>query len=548
MFRAGNGGGCKGFYGLFSIGEVPITGEDRSLPADLAIVNANVRTMNPKFPVAWAIAVEKGKITKVGTTHEITQLVGKHTKVIDLHGKTVVPGLIDTHIHVTDFGRCLLWLDLTEADSIVDMQRLIREKAKGTPTGKWIVGRGWNETRFKEKRLPNRADLDAASPDNPVILYREAAMTCAVNSKAIALAEVTEQTAVPQGGAIGKNQNGELTGIFRDTATSLIWQAVPEPTLDELTDASALALRKIVEAGITSIHWILISPTEMEIVKRLHAERKLPVRVNVIVPYEFLKEAEGFQSTDPAMLRFGGVFITSDGYLDSKTAALTQPYSDDPGNSGKMLLNEAELTASVKQALDLGLQPVIHAMGDRAVETALKVIEQTAHGEAVRFRMEQAAVLNKQLIKRLRDSGVVVTVQPTVISTEFAVWSAMARLGAERAKLLHPLKTLLSEGIKVAGGSDCPMEPLDPLLGMHEAVNRASFPEQRLTAEEALRMYTSDAAYCSGEEETKGSLEVRKLADLTVLSADPFAVPAGKIRDIKVEMTIVNGKIVSASS
>ena len=206
---------------------------------------------------------------------------------------------------------------------------------------------------------------------------------------------------MPSGGAVDKDpQTGKLTGIFRDTATSLIWQAVPEPTVEELVDAAALACRKIAEAGITSIHWILISSSELQIVKRLHAERKLPIRVNVIVPYEFLKEAKGFQSSDTAMLRLGGVFITTDGYLDSKTAALIEPYSDDPSNSGKMLLNEAELAASVKQALGLGLQPVIHAMGDRAVEAALKVIEQTASGEAVRFRMEQAAVLNKQLIER----------------------------------------------------------------------------------------------------------------------------------------------------
>ncbi|MGA2386517.1 MAG: amidohydrolase [Candidatus Bathyarchaeia archaeon] len=515
------------------------------MSADLALINANVRTMNPRKPDAQAVAIKKNRIVKVGTNQEITALIGKGTRVISLNGKTVIPGLIDTHIHVADFGRCLLWLDLTSADSIKELQRMISEKAKQTPSGKWIIGRGWNENRFREKRTVNVSDLDEAAPDNPVILYREAAMVCAVNGKALTLAGVNEQTAVPSGGSIDKApQTGKITGIFRDTATSLVWQAVPEPIVDELVEAAALACREIVEAGITSIHWILISQNESQIVQRLHAEGKLPVRVNVIVPYEFLKETDGFEPADLSMLRVGGVLITTDGYLDSKTAALEQAYSDDPDNRGKLLLTQQELAASVKRVLALGLQPVIHAMGDEAVDEVLKVIEQAqaASSKGIRFRMEQAALLNSGLIRRLKAQAVVVTVQPTVIATEFAVWSAAAHLGVERARWLHPLKTLLDAGVKVAGGSDCPMEPLNPLLGVQEAVQRASFSEQRLSVEEALRMYTLDAAYCSGEEKVKGSIEEGKLADLTVLSEDPMLVSPDEIKSINVEMTIVNGK------
>ena len=248
---------------MYSIGEVYRLGENMRLSADLAIINANVRTMNPNQPFAQAVAIKRNRIILVGTNQEINKVVGKKTKVINLDGKTVIPGLIDTHIHVADFGRCLLWLDLTSADSIENLKRLVSEKAKQTPAGKWIIGRGWNENRFKEKRLPNLSDLNKASPDNPVILYREAAMICAINSKALTLAGVTTQTAVPSSGAIDKNpQTGELTGILRDTATSLIWQVVPEPTVDELVDAAAVACQKIVEAGITSIHWILTSQSE----------------------------------------------------------------------------------------------------------------------------------------------------------------------------------------------------------------------------------------------------------------------------------------------
>jgi predicted amidohydrolase YtcJ len=520
-------------------------GENSSLPADLALINANVRTMNPYQPVAQAIAVKKNQIILVGTNQEINSVIGKKTKVISLKGKTVTPGLIDTHIHVADFGRCLLWLDLRPADSIKGLKRLLQEKARQTHAGKWIIARGWDESHFSEKRLPEVSDLNEAAPDNPVILFREAAMICAVNSKALTLAGVTELTAVPPGGAIDKNpRTGELTGIFRDTATRLIWQAVPEPTVDELVDASALAIQKIAEAGITSIHWILISRNELEIIQRLKTEGKLSIRVNVIVPCEFLNETAGFKTKDRSMLRVGAVFVTTDGYLDSKTAALMQPYSDEPGNRGKLLLTEQELASAVNEVLGLGLQPVLHAMGDKAIDTALKVIEQNKPAKDVRFRLEQAAVLNEELIKRLQASNAVVTVQPTVIETEFAVWSAETRLGLKRAKWLHPLKTLINLGVKVAGGSDCPMEPLSPLLGMGQAVSRASFPEQRLTIEEATRVYTIDAAYCSSEENLKGSIEEGKVADLTVLSEDPFTVAPEEISTISVEMTIVNGKTV----
>jgi hypothetical protein len=530
---------------MFSIGEVHKLGENCRLSADLALINANVRTMNPSQPLAQAVAVTENRIVKVGTNQDINPLIGKSTRVISLNGKTVIPGLIDTHIHVADFGRCLLWLDLTSVYSIEELQCLLSDKAKQTPAGKWIIGRGWNQTRFKEKRLPTVSDLNEASPNNPVILYHEAAMICAVNSKALTLAGVTEQTAVPSGGAIDTNPlTGEPTGILRDTATSLIWQVVPEPTADELLEASALACQKIVEAGITSVHWILLSQNELPMIQRLHTERKLPIRVNVIVPYEFLKETIDFQSTDNSMLNLGGVVISTDGYLDSKTAALMQPYSDEPSNSGATLLTEQELAASVGRVLSLGLQPVIHAMGDKAIDTALKVIEQTASTKGVRFRIEQAAVLNGELIKRLKAEKIVVSVQPTVIAAEFAVWSAATRLGVERAKWLHPLKTLLKEGVKVAGGSDCPMEPLSPLVGVREAVLRRSFPEQRLTVEEALRLYTVDAAYSSGEENVKGSIEYGKAADLTILSNDPLAAQPDQLGDISVETTIIDGKMV----
>lgn len=509
------------------------------MSADLALLDANVRTINPAQPRAQAVAVKADKIVKVGNNQEVTALIGEATKVLRLDGKTVLPGLIDTHIHVADYGRMLLWIDLTPAQSIPDLQALLKQKAAQTSAGKWIIGQGWNENRLK--RLPTTADLDVAAPNNPVVLYREAAMICVANTQALALVGVTEQTEAPIGGTIDR-QNGKLTGVFRDTAANLIWQAIPEPTQDDLLNATVLALQKIVAAGITSIHWLVLSEMELPIIQKLHDQSKLPVRVNVVVPESLLGKAQLLQSSDPSILQFGGVTVSVDGYLDSKEAALSEPYSDDASNRGKLLCSGKALATSVQRILTAGVQPILVAMGDRAIDEALKVIEQSPKGK-IRFRIEQAAVLNADLVKRLKEMQVVVTIQPKMISTEFTVWSAQERLGLERSRWLHPLQTLFDAGVHVASGSDCPMEPLNPMLGMQEAVARQAFPEQRLSPEEAIRMYTYDAAYSSGEEKQKGSIEEGKLADFTVLNSDPAITVPAKIKDIRVSIVIVGGKI-----
>ena len=517
--------------------------KNRILSADLALINTNIITMNPNQPKAQAVAITKNKIVKVGTNKQIGQLINEETKVLNFEGKTVVPGLIDTHLHVADYGRCLMWLDLTAVQSISELQKMLKEKANQTSSVRWIIGRGWNQDRFKEKRMPTTADLDTATPNNPVIIYHETAMICAVNTKALQVAGVTNQTPLPKGGVIEKNPaTDELTGIFRDGATNLIWQAVPEPTASELLEATDLACQKISAVGITSVHWLVLSEVELEIIQNLHTLGRLPFRVNIVVPQELLEKTIGFKTNNVSVLRFGGTTIDTDGYLDSKEAALFEPYNDEPKNSGKLLCTREELAASIAKVLAAGVQPIILAMGDKAIDMTLKVIEQTKYG-IVRFRIEQAAVLNKDLINRLKKQEVVVSVQPKVISTEFSVWSAIQRLGLKRARWLHPLKTLLNEGVKVAGGSDCPMEPLSPLLGIQEVVLRKEFPEQRLSIEEALGMYTLAAAYSSSEENVKGSIEEGKLADLTVLSADLMAVEPEKIKDIKVEFVIIDGKI-----
>ena len=497
--------------------------------------------MDSSQPSAEAVAIKKDRIVKVGTTKEINSWIGKDTTVINLQGKTVVPGLTDSHIHVADYGKFLTWLDLKDADSITELQRRLRERVQKIPEGRWIIGSGWNQTRFAEKRYPNSQDMDEDSPNNPVILYHECGRVCLVNSKALELAGVTNETSVPAGGTIEKEaETGEPTGILRENATDLVWKTIPEPSENELIESVSLACEKIVEAGVTSVHWIVESSAEVSIAQRLRSENRLPLRVQVIAPANILDQLDSTAGTL-------GVKVFVDGSLAARTAALKEPYIGSPSTKGQLLYSQKELDTLVAKTHKANIGLVMHVMGDQAIDMTLSAIEKAlmeAPRKDHRHRLEHASVLNKELIGRIKKLGITISVQPKCVISEFLVWSAVDRLGSKRARLLYPLKTLINEGIRVVGGSDCPMEPISPLSGIQAAVTRPFFPEEQITVDDALRMYTVNGAYASSEESDKGSIEEGKLADITVLSGDPRTVPPSKIGDIKVTMTMVGGKVV----
>ena len=519
------------------------------MPADLVLINGKIFTMNPSQPFAEAIVIEDAKIIQVGTNDAVKKWIGKDTKIINLKGKTVVPGFMDTHIHVSDFGRVLTWIDLCKVKSIKEMQSLLSVYVQKTPKGKWIIGRGWEQSSFAEKRLPTRYDLDVVSADNPVILYHKYGQMCIVNSKALKIAGLTKQTVTSNDSLDRHKKTGELTGILHDDATSLVWNFVPTITEEELLEAVRLAFAKIVQAGITSVCWMVFSPIELSIIPKLNAQNGLPLSVYVIVPVELLDSITDSLQKDSkeTALKIVGAVIFADGYLAARTAAMFQPYSDCSELSGRLLYTQEEINALAVKVHKVGLQLVIHAAGDKAVKAALTAIEKTskeAVGKELRNRIEQAAVLNEGLVECMKKDNVIVSVQPCVVDSEFKVWSAVDRLGPDRVRWLYPLKTLISSGIKVIGGSDCPMEPLSPLLGIRAAVVREFIPQERVTVEEALRFYTVDAAYALSEENVKGSIEANKYADLTVLSHDLAAANLSGIGRIEVEMTIAKGKVV----
>ncbi len=516
--------------------------------ADLVLINANILTMNASQPHARAVAVQGDRIVKAGSSKDIKAYIGKKTKVLDLREKTVIPGLIDTHAHVTAYGKSLTQINLRGVNSIKEIQTRLLKRIQRTPRGQWILGRGWDQDRLKEGRYPTRWDLDEVSPHNPVVLTRVCGHLSVANSQALEKAAITGSTQPPPSGQIDRDvRTKEPTGILREDAMILVTKIISPPNEEELTEACSLACQRAVSAGLTSIHWLVNSPTEIRVIQKLHEQKRLLLRAYLIIPVKLLDHLvelglkTGFGNT---AIRIGSIKIYTDGSLGARTAALSQPYHDKPSRQGLLLYTSEELNILLEKAHKAGLQLAIHAIGDRAIEMVLnqleKLLKETPRQDH-RHRIEHASVLNEQHIQRLKRLNAVVTVQPHFVVSDFWV---PQRLGPHRARWVYPFKTLIKKGIMTCGGSDCPIEPIEPLLGIYAAVAREALPEERITIDEALRLYTSDAAFASFEENIKGSIEVGKLADFTVLSHDLREVAPREIKNVKVEMTIVGGQAV----
>jgi hypothetical protein len=519
------------------------------LNAKLAILNANVMTLDSKQPKAEAVAIQNGKIIAVGSNEEIRKYIGKETKVIDAKNRTVVPGFVDCHVHMTGFGWSLQTLDLRNVNSIKEMQQKLQEYAEKNSEKSWILGGRWDQEKFAEKRFPNRWDLDKAFADKPVFLVRVCGHVGVANSKALRLAGITKETTV-EGGEIDLDKaTGEPNGIVRENALEIIMKAIPKPSPKELEDVCLLACRKAVEAGLTGVHWIVDSADEICIIQKVHSEGKLPLRVYLGIPVDFLDElvdlglATGFGND---MVKIGFIKIFADGSLGARTAALKAPYSDKPETSGMIICTQRKLNRLVLKAHRAGLQLGVHAIGDHAIEVVLKAFSKASREfprENHRHRIEHCSVLNPKLIRRMKRLGLIASVQPHFIVSDFWV---VERVGNARARWVYPFNTLMHEGLVVVSGSDCPVEPINPLLGIWAAVARKGFVEESLTLEEALRTYTLNAAYASFDENKRGTIAVGKFADLTILSDNLDTVSPDKIKDVAVEMVLVDGEVVYA--
>jgi predicted amidohydrolase YtcJ len=518
------------------------------MSASLVILNANIITLNPKQPKATAVAIHNSRIVAVGSNAEIRKHIAKSTKIIDANNKTVVPGLVDCHVHMTEFGFFLQTPDLRNTRSIKEMQQKLREHASKIRGKGWIQGGRWDQEKFAENRYPTRWDLDAAVSDRPVFLVRVCGHIGLANTEALRLAGITKETVV-EGGKIDLDEtSGQPCGIIRGNAMRLIWKVVPQPSSEVLEETCLLTCKKAVEAGLTGVHWLVETTDEIRAIKKLDSEGKLPIRAYLGVPLKLIDSLANLNlSTGAAasMVRMGFVKLFADGSLGSRTAALKEPYSDEPKSNGLLLHSKKKLCQLVLEAHKAGFQVGVHAIGDRGIENVLDAYEEALKRfpmEDHRYRIEHCSVLNPQLIRRMKKLRLIASVQPHFVVSD--PW-IVDRVGRKRARWVYPFKTLLKKGVVVASGSDCPIEDISPLLGIWAAAAKRS-PDESLTVKEALESYTLNAAYASFDEDEKGTIEVGKLADFTVLSDDLFNIEPDMINKVVVEMTVVDGKVVYA--
>jgi predicted amidohydrolase YtcJ len=517
--------------------------------ATIAIINANIITMNNKQAKAEAVAIRKNRILAVGTNQQIKKYISTNTKIIDAKNKTVIPGLIDTHVHMSSLGFSLRELNLRNVTSIKQLQEKVKQHSHKLALRKWVIGRGWDQEKFIEKRIPTRWDLDKADAEHPVILIRVCGHVAVTNTKALELAGVTSEKRRIFGEQIDVNEKtGELTGILREKAIELVRKVIPQPSMNELEEICILACREALRNGLTTVHWIVNTPREIEALQRLRRKNRLPLRVYVITPvefFEYLIDKKFCTGVGDNLLKIGSCKIFSDGSLGARTALLKEPYKDAPNTVGIALYTQKELNRLVMKVHKAGFQVAIHAIGDRAIEMSIKALENIGRKENLknrRHRIEHVSVLNPKLLMKMKELGVVASIQPHFLISDF--WITQ-RLGRKRASWTYPFRTLIKNDIIVTGGSDSPVEPLNPLLGIWAAVTRRTFKKQRLSLEEALRLYTINAAYASFEENVKGSIEIGKFADLVILSENLSKISREKIKDVKVETTIVDGRIMN---
>ena len=519
---------------------------------------------------AEAMAVRGDKLIAVGSESDVTKLKGPRTKLVDLHGHFVMPGFNDAHMHLTEAGRKKLTVDLTGTRSLQEFQDRIRKYVKDAAPHEWITGSGWDETLWPGSHLPTRGDIDEVTKDHPVFLVRIDGHVAVANTAALKIAQVTPATRNPQGGELARDASGEPNGILRETAQSVVASLIPPPTPEKHREAIEAALRDIARWGVTSAQDFSgdtgrDSRANFKILEQLEREGKLTVRISEWLPFnepiESLKQMRDSHPQADPMLHTGMLKAFMDGSLGSHTSAMLVPFTDDPKNSGLPQYEQSKLNQMAKERVEAGFQLGFHAIGDKAVEMALDAFaeaEKAARADGVkardgsdnfRLRVEHAQVTNPAQVERFRELNVVASMQPSHLLTDMH-W-AMSRLGPQRAAHSYAWAEFENHGVRLAFGTDYPVEPVAPFRGIYAAVTRKSedgkqeyFPEQKLTIQQAIAAYTAGSAYAEFGEKQKGTLVPGMLADFVVLDRDLTAIPAEKILGTWVLQTVVGGKTV----
>jgi hypothetical protein len=506
------------------------------------------------------VALHGGRILAVGSDAEIATWIGPTTKKIDAHGKSVLPGFIDSHVHFSSGGGEISSVHLRDANSPQELSRRIGARAKTLPKGEWMLGGTWDHELWGGTPLPSHDWIDAVTPDNPVFVTRYDGHMGLANAVTLRLAGITKETKDPPGGTIVRDKDANPTGLLKDAAMGLVYRVMPPPSEEQLLRMIHAGMDEARRYGVTSIHDIS-STEDVRAYQVLAARGELTLRIYCITP---LPQWEG-PATAGIRAGFGNNWIHlgalkgfADGSLGSTTALFEQPYNDAPDTSGlpnEMMLPEGNMLKMALGADKAGLQLAVHAIGDKANRIMLDVYAEVAKQNGARsdrrWRIEHAQHLRPEDFARFAQLGVIASVQP-YHAIDDGRW-AEKRIGHERAKTTYAFRTFLDHGVRLAFGSDWTVAPLNPMQGLYAAVTRATldgknpngwFPEQKLTLKEAIEAYTMGSAYAEFREREKGSLTQGKLADVVVLDADLFSIPSEKIKDASVRYTIVGGKIV----
>lgn len=476
-------------------------------------------------------------------------------KVVDLGDATVLPGLTDAHAHLYGLGLSLDVVPLVDTTSFDEVLERVRQRAQSAPPNEWILGRGWDQNDWPVKEFPTAAAIDAVVADRPVWLRRVDGHAAVANSAALRLARVTAATPDPTGGRIIRNERGEPAGVFVDAAMELVERVVPPVTFEQRKRRVLAAAQRIAENGLTEIHDAGADDDTVRAVRELIDEKRFPIRAYVMLSDETSLVQEWFRQGP--LMQYGGkltvraVKMYADGALGSRGAALREPYSDDPKNSGLMISTTDHIADVASRARKAGFQVNTHAIGDRGVRNVIDAYERAGATAADRFRIEHLQVIALSDIPRLPRSGIIASMQPTHATSD--MYWAEQRVGPERIKGAYAWQKVQKAGGRLALGSDFPVEDVNPWFGIYAAVTRQDqkgwpaggwYPEERLSLEEAIRGFTLDAAYAAFEETSRGTIEPGKVADFTVVAGNPYTSDRSQLFKMKVLQTIVAGESV----
>ncbi|MFP5355658.1 MAG: amidohydrolase [Gemmatimonadota bacterium] len=526
---------------------------------DLIVTNARIYTVDQNRPVVDAMAVRDGRIVATGPARLVTAMKGANTQVVDLEGKTVIPGMIDAHVHLMGLGQGLRTVDLRGTTSYDEVIARVAERAKTSPAGSWILGRAWDQNDWPDTRFPTHEKLSAAVPNHPVFLVRVDGHAALANAAAMKAAGLTPAAKDPFGGQILRDERNAPTGVLIDHAQGLVARAIPPASKEELRAAAIAATQEMNRWGLTSVHDAGVGRESIDVFEEVAKEGKFSVRNYVMIANDDSTIAHYMRRGPQANLYDGRLWIkaikiSADGALGSRGAALLEPYSDDPKNTGLALVPPGRVKQVSTLALERGFQVNVHAIGDRANRVVLDEFEAAlaAHPSADhRFRVEHAQIIHPDDIPRFAQLGVIPSMQASHQTSD--MYWAGNRLGQQRLLGAYAWRSLLNSGVIIPNGSDLPVEKTNPLISFHASVSRQDdnnwpaggwFPEQRMTREEALKSMTIWAAWSAFMEREVGSLEAGKYADFVVLDQDIMRVPDELILQTKVLSTWLGGKAV----